>query len=281
MGDHGHLTRCVQAPAQRSLVRAAGSAAVCALVLVALPSLPSHGAEPLAETRRSGFDFMSPSTQAMQRDDALNPGMLWVKQGEQLWHRATGPRQQSCASCHGEARTAMRGVAARYPAFDTVSMRPIDLRQRIQACRQKLQDGVRTQADEPQALSLEAYVALQSRGEAMAPPADPRLDAPLERGRALFGRRIGQLDLACADCHDAMAGRRLGGSPIPQGHATGYPTYRLEWQDMGSLQRRVRACMSGVRAEPFAWGASEMLELELFLAWRARGLPMEAPAVRP
>ena len=103
-----------------------------------------------------------------------------------------------------------------------------------------------------------------------------------ERGRALFEQRIGQLDLSCARLpRRSTAGRRLGGSPIPQAHATGYPIYRLEWQGLGSLQRRLRACMSGVRAEPFAWGAPEWIELELFLAWRARGMPMETPAVRP
>ena len=74
-------------------------------------------------------------------------------------------------------------------------------------------------------------------------------------GRALFEQRMGQLDLSCAHCHDAAAGRRLGGSPIPQAHPTGYPIYRLEWQGLGSLQRRLRDCLSGVRAEPFAWGA--------------------------
>jgi sulfur-oxidizing protein SoxA len=68
---------------------------------------------------------------------------------------------------------------------------------------------------------------------------------------------------------------------IPQGHATGYPIYRLEWQGMGSLQRRLRNCMTGVRAEPFAYGAPEMVALELYLAHRARGMVVEAPAVRP
>ena len=58
---------------------------------------------------------------------------------------------------------------------------------------------------------------------------------------------------------------------IPQGHPTGYPIYRLEWQGLGSLQRRLRNCMSGVRAEPFAYGAIELVELELYLhAARAR-----------
>jgi L-cysteine S-thiosulfotransferase len=50
---------------------------------------------------------------------------------------------------------------------------------------------------------------------------------------------------------------------------------------MGSLQRRLRNCMSGVRAEPFAFEALELVELELFLAVRAKGLTVEAPAVRP
>jgi sulfur-oxidizing protein SoxA len=50
---------------------------------------------------------------------------------------------------------------------------------------------------------------------------------------------------------------------------------------MGSLQRRLRNCMSGVRAAPFAFGSEELLGLELYLAQRAAGMPLETPAVRP
>ena len=39
--------------------------------------------------------------------------------------------------------------------------------------------------------------------------------------------------------------------------------------------------MSGVRAEPFAFGAPELVELELYLMQRAAGMPLETPAVRP
>jgi sulfur-oxidizing protein SoxA len=251
-----------------------------AVALSALSSL-ALAAQPLADGRRSGFEFMGASTQAMQRDDALNPAMLWVLEGEQLWHRPAGATGRSCASCHGDARQSMRGVAARYPAFDSPLQRPLDLRQRIGACRQRQQPGLPPPGEEQAQLSLEAYVGLQSRGQPLAPPADVRLQPHRERGRALFEQRFGQLDLSCADCHDQQAGRRLGGSPIPQGHATGYPIYRLEWQGLGSLQRRLRACMSGVRAEPFGWGAHELVEMEVYLAWRARGLPVETPAVRP
>ena len=38
--------------------------------------------------------------------------------------------------------------------------------------------------------------------------------------------------------------------------------------------------MRDVRAVPYADGADEYVELELYLAWRARGLPVETPAVR-
>ena len=50
---------------------------------------------------------------------------------------------------------------------------------------------------------------------------------------------------------------------------------------MGSLQRRLRNCMTGVRAEPYAYGAEELIELEAYLMQRAAGMPLETPAVRP
>jgi L-cysteine S-thiosulfotransferase len=233
------------------------------------------------DARRSGFDFMTPQVQAMQRDDAANPAMLAVQDGAALWERPAGASGKSCASCHGTAATAMRGVAARYPAFDAAQRRPLDLRQRIAACRANHQQAAPFPTEGADQLAIEAFVALQSRGLPIAPPDDARLQPALERGARLFEQRMGQLDFSCAQCHDQHAGQRLAGSTIPQAHPTGYPQYRLEWQAMGSLQRRLRGCMTGVRAAPFAYGAPEWVELELYLAKRAAGLAIDAPAVRP
>lgn len=252
-----------------------------ALAVWAWCGLLAAGAAPAAEPPRSGREDMSPELQTMQRDDGANPGMLWVADGEALWRRPEGPRQRSCAGCHGEAAASMRGVAPRYPAWDAATKRPIDLRGRIEACRQQRQGLAAAAPESSASLALEAYVAHASRGLPLAPPADARLAPARARGEALFQRRLGQLDLSCAQCHDQHAGGRLGGSRIPQGHPNGYPLYRLEWQSLGSLQRRLRNCMTGVRAEPYDWGARELIELELYLAQRARGLPVEAPAVRP
>jgi sulfur-oxidizing protein SoxA len=57
--------------------------------------------------------------------------------------------------------------------------------------------------------------------------------------------------------------------------------YRLEWQGVGSLHRRMRNCLVGIRAEPWPLGAPEYVELEMYLMWRARGMPLESPGVRP
>jgi sulfur-oxidizing protein SoxA len=251
------------------------------LAVLALGWAFAASAHAQKEPRRSGFDEMSPQTQAMQRDDTQNPAMLFVADGEALWRRPAGGEGRSCASCHADARASMRGVAARYPAFDASLARPVTLGERIDLCRTRRQQADAWRPESAERLALEAFVALQSRGQPIAPPEDPRLAPFRARGEAHYRQRIGQLDLACAQCHDDHAGQRLGGSPIPQGHPTGYPVYRHEWQALGSLQRRLRGCYGGVRAEPPPYGAIELVELELYLATRAAGMKVESPAVRP
>lgn len=231
------------------------------------------------DPRRSGFDDMSRETQAMQRDDLQNPGMLWVQDGAALWARPPSAERQACSGCHTQA--SMRGVAARYPAFDAVLQRPVNLSQRINLCRERHQKASPLAHESPELLALESFVAHQSRGLPVAPPDDERLKPYRARGEAMYQQRLGQLDLSCAQCHDQRAGLRLGGSRIPQGHANGYPLYRLEWQSLGSLQRRLRNCLTGVRAQPHAFGDMALVELELYLAWRDAGMTIETPAVRP
>jgi sulfur-oxidizing protein SoxA len=235
---------------------------------------------PRAE-RRSGYDFMSAETRAMQDDDTANPGLLWVLEGGTLWNGKTGTANRACADCHGDARASMKGVAARHPAFDAAKGRPITIEQRINACRIDRQQAPPLAWESRQLLALAAYVARQSRGVPIDITIDARTQPFLDAGRATFDRRQGQLHLACAQCHDANWGRRLAGNVIPQAHPTGYPIYRLEWQGLGSLQRRLRNCLVGMRAEPYDYGAPEFVDLELYLMWRARGMPMESPAVRP
>jgi len=259
-----------------TLVRLASAFALLSLTTAEL----AHAEIPLAE-RRSGYADMAPETKAMQDDDAANPGMLAVLDGEALWNAKAGTAAKSCADCHGDARSAMKGVAARYPAFEPAQNRPINLDQRINLCRTERQQAPAFPYESRNMLALSAYVGRQSRGEKIAPPDDARLRPHLDAGRERYNVRIGQLNLACNHCHDDNWGKKLAGNVIPQAHPNGYPLYRLEWQSLGSLQRRLRNCMIGMRAEPYAYGALEYVELELYLMWRARGMTIETPAVRP
>lgn len=233
------------------------------------------------DQRRSDSEFVSADTRAMQNDDTANPAMLAVLDGETLWNTKAGETHQSCADCHGDAAKSMKGVAARYPAMVAEQDRPVDLEQRIMMSRLADQKAAALPFESKELLALTAYIARQSRGMPVAVKDDAVSKPFIAAGRAIFERRQGQLDLSCAQCHDDNWGKKLAGNLVPQAMATGYPIYRLEWQEVGSLQRRLRNCMSGMRAEPYDFGAPELVDLEYFLMWRARGMTMESPAVRP
>ena len=229
---------------------------------------------------RSGVTFNSADVQQLQKDDGANPGMLWVGQGESLWNEAAGAEQKSCASCHGDAPKSMKGVAARYPVYDASEKNLVNLEGRVNLCRVKRQKADALRYESEPMLALTAYVASQSRGMPVQASIGGAARAHFDAGRTLYSIRQGQLNLSCAQCHERNWGRTLLAETISQGQSNGYPAYRFEWQTLGSLHRRLRACQIGIRAEQSPAGAQDLLDLELYLAWRASGLPVEAPGVR-
>jgi sulfur-oxidizing protein SoxA len=229
---------------------------------------------------RSGISFASREIRAMQEDDFTNPGMLWVEKGAKLWSEGAGGAARSCASCHGDAQSSMKGVATRYPLVDRGTGQLLNLEGRILQCRSERQGAPPLRYESDELLALTAFVAHQSRGLPVAVSIDGAARPHFEAGRDFFHRRVGQVNLACAQCHDANWGKVLLAETISQGHPNAYPIYRAQWQTAGSLERRLRACLSGVRAEMLPYGAPAYRDLELFLAWRAQGLPIETPGVR-
>src|SRR5215471_9740595 len=141
----------------------------------ALLAAAAVAAEIAPEGRRSGYDPTSPEVRAMQDDDTANPGMLWVSQGESLWTKKVGTADRSCEDCHGDARTSMKGVAARYPAFEATLGRPIDLEQRINLCRTEHQQAESLAWESEELLALTAFVARQSHGLPIVVDDNPEL----------------------------------------------------------------------------------------------------------
>jgi sulfur-oxidizing protein SoxA len=249
-------------------------AQLIALCFVFAVAMPSH-----ADQRQSTTALMTPSNQAMQKDMSLNPALFWVMDGEALWADRNNPSAKACADCHQDVKQAMKGVAATFPK--RVQGKLQNLEGQINQCRTSRQQSPAFAYESKPLLALSTLIAYQSRGLPIAASTDPAIEPDYKKGQSLYFQRMGQLNLSCAQCHDDRAGLKLASSTIPQGHPTAYPIYRIEWQGMGSLQRRLRNCVSAVRAEQYAYGSPELLALELYLMRRANGMQIESPGVRP
>jgi sulfur-oxidizing protein SoxA len=235
---------------------------------------------PASAEIKSGTDFLSPEMRRQQADETRNPAFFWVEQGRELFSRKPAPDGRACSGCHVEPQQSLRGAATHYPQVDAVSGKLLNIEGRIEQCRIERQGQPAFGHETPELLSMTAYVASLSRGLPVDVSTDGAAKPYFEVGKAFFERRQGQLNLSCRQCHDDLVGQKLRGDTISHGVGTGYPAYRLEWNDVGSLHRRLRACSLGVRATQFDYGSPEYLALELYLAARAKGLPVETPGIR-
>lgn len=241
------------------------------------PETPTNTLDIIPKTeRQSGFAFLTQETKDLQTDDFANPGLLWVDRGAETFAQAPAGTE-SCVSCHQDH---LAGVAARYPAVDTKTGALLNLEMRINQCRTTHQNLSPLAYESDELLSLTSYVAHQSQGHAIEPDVSESALTYRAEGETYFFTRRGQFNLSCAQCHNDNWGKQLRGDTISQGHGNGFPAYRLEWQSLGSLQRRLRDCDTGVRAEPLPYGDPTYVALELYLAARAEGLSVETPAVR-
>lgn len=221
----------------------------------------------------SGSTFLTTETLAQQQDVFENPGYLWVDQAKRLFEFG----QKACVTCHEDR---LVGAAATYPKIDPSTEKLLNLEARINQCRTAHQSRPALAYDSEDLLSLTAYVANQSHGLPVHVETEGKAAEYIEAGRTYFFTRRGQLNLACNNCHDDNWGKQLRGDTISQGHGNGFPAYRLEWQELGSLHRRLHDCDTGVRAEPHALGGDVYTTVELYLAARANGLAVESPAIR-
>ena len=215
----------------------------------------------------------------MQDDDTANPGMLLVLERRQRsGPKPAGAAGKSCADCHGDAAS-MKGVAARYPAFDTGRGRPsISKAASISAGPQPA--GRPLAPESRELLALTAYVAHQSRGLPIATADDPRCAVPRRRARAIFQRArassTSPAPLPRRQCrqeargrhHPAGASDRL--SALPAGVAGPGLAQAAAAQLPGRHPRRA-----------LPYDAPEYVALELFLMDRAKGMTFELPGVRP
>lgn len=229
----------------------------------------------------SGWHYRTDETRALEADSFANPGMLYVEDGAVLWETVEGSEGKSCATCHGDAAESMAGVGATYPKWNEAAGKPFNLELQINACRENNMGAEPYKFDAPEQKALTTFVKHQSLGE----PVDIDLEAGemqswWERGEELYYTRFGQLNLACATCHEGYNGQYIRADHLSQGNSNGFPTYRLKQANMVSLHNRLRGCIRDTRANIPEAFSDDLMALEVYVGWRGEGLSVETPAVR-
>ena len=126
-----------------------------------------------------------------------------------------------------------------------------------------------------------ALISFQSRGMAMSVATDGAAAPYWEQGQEMYYTRFGQLELACANCHEDNQGMMIRADHLSQGQVNGFPTYRLKDAGLVTAQQRFVGCVRDTRAETFKPGSDEFKALELYVASRGNGLSVEGVSVRP
>lgn len=265
--------------AAAGIVLIAGSA-IAGLDTSKLKSIPAHDEDHALQEIISGYEFRTPETQALQDDDFENPAFPWVDSGAEAWETADGAAGKSCASCHGDADESMKGVRASMPKWNAEKGRPLTLENQINTCRTERMEAEEWKWESEDMLGMTAFIGSKSRGMPMNVQVSGPMQPWFEKGKELYYTRFGQLDMACAHCHEDNYGNYIRADMLSQGHINGFPTYRLKWQKPGSIHRRFKGCINSIRGVGFDRGSDELIALEIYVAHRGQGLPIETPAVR-
>jgi sulfur-oxidizing protein SoxA len=225
-------------------------------------------------TIRSGWTFRTEETQALQMDDFDNPAMIFVDQARDVWN--TG---ESCASCHGEPES-LRGLRAELPKWNEEKGEVYTAEMYVNDCRTERMGAEPWGWDSQPMKNMTALISSVSRGMTV----DVAIDGPVreawERGKEIYYTRYGQLELACANCHEDNYDNYIRADHLSQGHINGFPTYRLKQANLVSKHNRFRGCIRDTRGVPYAIGSEDFVALELYVASRGNGLSVEGPAVR-
>lgn len=232
-----------------------------------------------AGDKASGYVYMTSQTRDIQDDDFANPAFTWVDLGEEIWNKKQGSTKNSCASCHGDAKS-MKGVANKFPKYDAKRKRMISLQVKVNDELTKRMGAKKWKWESTNMLGMAAYIRLQSRGMPVTADISGVAKPFFEKGKKFFNQRRGLLDMACKHCHVDNAGNMARSNVLSEAQMNGFPTYRFKWQKPGSLHRRFIGCNKNIRAKPYKRGSEEYTNLELYMAWRSSGLKWETPAVR-
>jgi len=227
----------------------------------------------------SGWRFREDDTQAMQTDDFDNPAFIFVDQARDAWNTVEGTAGQSCAACHEEPES-LRGLRAELPKWNEEKGEVYTAEMYVNDCRTERMGAEAWGWNSQDMRNMTALIASVSRGL----PINVAIDGPVtetwEKGKDIYYTRYGQLELACANCHENSYGMMIRADHLSQGQTNGFPVYRLKQANLVSQHNRFRGCIRDTRAHTYDIGSDEFIALQLYVASRGNGLMVEGPSVR-
>lgn len=229
------------------------------------------------DTIYSGWLFRADETQDLQRDDFDNPSFVFIDKALDLWTKVDGSEGKSCSECHSDVAD-FAGLKPSLPRVEDGAL--VTMTDLVNECRVDRMGAEAWKYSGGAMSSMTALIAHQSRGMPMNVAIDGDAAPFWERGKEIYYTRVGQLDMACANCHEDNYGVMIRADHLSQGQINGFPTYRLKNSKINTTHGRFKGCMKNIRATPFKEGSEEFEALELYVASRSIGLSVETPGVR-
>ena len=201
-----------------------------------------------------------------------------IEQGRKIWETPfrNGKTFSDCFANGG------RNVVGNYPYYEEKLDRVLTFENALNGClRQNAEPEMAYGKRYPMGV-LSAYARTLSDSMRIDVKVDtPGALAKYQAGRALFYRRIGQLNAACAGCHIHNAGNIMRMEIISPalGQATHWPIFR-GGEELMTFQGRFKRCMEQMRATPFGFDSEEWNNLEFYLSYLSNGLPLKSSVFR-
>jgi L-cysteine S-thiosulfotransferase len=220
-------------------------------------------------------------------DPTNNLAVLGAENAQALWSKR-GPAGKACADCHRDGpEKSMKGVATRYPKYVPKYQRVMSIEDFLTVHVPET-TGLEMLSESVDNLNMTILIKMQSNGMRVnLDLKSPEMKAALVRGKALYEKKVGMRNHACADCHTNAPGKGankfLGGRLLDDVEAGLTNHFPLWWTARGSvwdIRKRIQWCMLPIGMNYLPADSVEYAELELYLTSLAHGKPMNVPGIR-
>ena len=214
-------------------------------------------------------------------DPIENPAMWAVDKAQELWKQA-GAAGSSCNTCHSDPKTSFKIWAASMPMWEPRLNKVLSVEEFVTR-HAKATTGASWPMETEENRAMSVYLHFLANGAPLkVDTSSPGAKAAMERGKELSARKVGQLNMACTDCHGKVANRWIRGQWLgePKGQYDHFPTWRTSLLAIWDIRQRFQWCQVNIRADELPPDAKEYGDLEFYLAVQNEGQKLSVPGIR-